>query len=123
TQLDDQLRIRLKNKVHVKSGVERAGHVGELAFVHFLHLLDFGAFFFEFRFQAVDNVVHAVLLSLRVEHKQRFVTIFHGSSSGLLKMFIAETTPLSIAHFSASTARSIVDLTSGFSSSKKRPST
>src|SRR5205814_10677484 len=95
------------------------GDIGKLALIHFLHLLDLSAFFFKFRFQAVDNVVHAVVLALRDKDEQCFVTILHDSSSILLKVFIAETTPLSIAHFTASAARVIVDLTSSFSSSKK----
>src|SRR6266581_5664272 len=94
-----------KNKVHVKARIERPGHIRKLALVHFLHLLDLGALFFEFRFEPVDNVVDALLFSLRIEDEQGFVTFFHGlSSSILLKLFIAETTPLSIAHFTASTA-------------------
>src|SRR5204863_8693969 len=112
-----------ENEVHIKTGIKRAGGVGELAFVHFLHLLDFGALFFEFGFQTLDNVMHALFLPLRVKDEQRFVTILHDSSSILLKVFIAETTPLSIAHFTASAARLIVDLTSSFSSSKKLLST
>src|ERR1041385_4085953 len=123
-ELNDELRIGFENKVHVKARIEGPSRIGELALVHFLHLLDRGALLFEFGFEPINDVVDAVFLSLRIEHEQGFVTFFHVSSSSiLLNVFIAETTPLSIAHFTASTARSTVDLTSGFSSSKKRPRT
>jgi len=123
-QFCDQVWVGMEDKIHIKAGVERAGGVGELTLVHFLNLLDLSAFFFKLRFQAIDNVVHAFFFALRVNNEQRFVTILHGSfSSILLKVFIAETTPLSIAHFTASAARVIVDLTNSFSSSKKLLST
>ena len=89
---------------------------------NFLHLLDLSAFFLKFRFQSIGDLLDGVLFALCVKHKQRFVTVVH-ISWVLLKVFIAETSPLSIAHFTASTARSIVDLTTGFSSSKKRLNT
>src|SRR5262249_3411084 len=120
TQLRDQVRLGVKNKIDVEPGIERPGRVGKRPLVHLLDLLKLGAFFFKLRFHAVDNVVDTVFFSLRIEDQQRLITVLHAfSSSILLKVFIAETTPLSIAHFTASTARSMVDLTSGFSSSKK----
>src|SRR5262249_35866269 len=123
-QFVDQLRVGVKNKVHVKAGVERSGSVGKRPPVHFLHLFNLGAFLLKLGLQAIDNVMHTVLFSLRIDHEQGFITILHGSfSSILLKVFIAETTPLSTAHFTASAARSIVDLASPFSSSKKLLST
>jgi hypothetical protein len=45
TQFGNELRIGMKDKIDVKSGVERSGHVSKLPFVHFLDLLDFRAFF------------------------------------------------------------------------------
>src|ERR1700750_1474450 len=36
TQFGDQLRVGVKNKIHVVTGLELAGHVGKLARVHFL---------------------------------------------------------------------------------------
>src|SRR4029077_5930495 len=98
--------------------------VGKWAPIHLLHLLDLSAFLLKFGLQPIDDIVHAIVFSLGVEDQQRFVTVLHGfSSSFLLKVFIAETTSLSTAHFTASAARSIVDLTSAFSSSKKLLST
>src|SRR6266550_3615126 len=123
-QLRDYSRIGNKDKVHVISGIERTGHIGELALVHFLHLFDLRTFFLKLRFQSVDDFPDGFFFALGVQHQQRFITAVHASSvSVLLKVFIAETSPLSIAHFNASTARPIVDLTSGFSSSKNRFST
>ena len=122
TQLGDQLRVGMENEIHVRAGIEFARDVGKLALVHLLHLLDLGAFFLKFGFEAIDDVFDGVFFALRVEHEQRFVTILHDSGI-LLKVFIAESTPLSIAHFTASTARSIAFFTIGFSSSKKRPRT
>src|SRR6202011_4379290 len=123
-QFVDQIRLSVKNKIHVKAGIQRPGGIRKRSPIHLLHLLDLGAFLLKFRLQSIDNVVHAVFFSLRVEDQQRFVTVLHGScSSILLKVFIAETTPLSTAHFTASATRSIVDLTSGFCSSKKLLST
>src|SRR5438046_1408737 len=122
TQLRNELRIGVKNKVHVRAGIKRPRHIGKLALIHFLHLLDLCAFSLKFRFQSIDNIFDRVFFALRIEHEQRLVTILHDSSV-LLKLFIAETSPLSIAHFTASAARSIVDLTSGFSSSKNRLNT
>ncbi len=112
----------MKNEVHVITGVEFARHVGKLALVHFLDLLDFGAFFLKFGLETIDDVFHGIIPALRIEHEQRFVTVLHDSGI-LLKRFIAESTPLSIAHFTASAARAIVFSTTGISSSKKRPST
>src|SRR6266446_4973690 len=123
-QLRDYTRIGNKDKVHVISGIQRTGHIGELALVHFLHLFDLRTFLLKLRFQSVDDFPDGFFFALGVQHNQRFITAVHASSvSVLLKVFIAETTPLSIAHFNASTARPIVDLTSGFSSSKNRLST
>src|SRR5438876_5568480 len=114
----------MEDKVHIKAGIERPGRVGKLALVHFLHLLDLRALLFKLGLEPVDNVMDAVFLPLGIEDKQCFVTVLHGSSSSiLLKVFIAETTPLSIAHFTASAARVMDDLTSGFCSSKKLLST
>src|SRR5438876_5428606 len=67
TQFRNQLRICVENEVYIKTGIKRAGGIGKLAFVHFLHLLDFVALFYEFGFQTLDNVMHALLLALRVE--------------------------------------------------------
>src|SRR5205814_7918411 len=68
------------------------------------------------------HIFDGVFFALGVEHEQSLVTVLH-CSSVLLKVFIAETSPLSITHFTASTARSIVELTSGLSSSKNRLNT
>src|SRR5437899_170420 len=123
-QLRDYSRIGNKDKVHVISGIERTGHIGELALVHFLHLFDLRTFFLKLRFQSVDDFPDGFFFALGVQHQQRFITAVHASSVPvLLKVFIAETSPLSIAHFNASTARPVVDLTTGFSSSKNRFST
>src|ERR1700730_180620 len=106
----------MENEVDVKAGIQRARHVGKRAFVHFLHLLDLGAFLLNVGLEALDYLVHRILPALGVEHEQRFVTILHDSSD-LLNLFIAETKPLSIAHFTASAAHSMIEVTSGFSSS------
>ena len=121
-QFRDQLRIGVKNEIHVMTGVELARDVGKLALVHLLDLLDLGAFLLKFGLQAIDDVLDGVFLALRIQHEQRFVTVLHDSGN-LLKVFIAESTPLSIAHFTASAARATVFSTSARSSSKKRPRT
>src|SRR4029453_3597267 len=118
----NQLRFGVEDKVHIISGIEWAGHVRKVMLVHFLHLFDLRALFLKLGFQSIDDLLDCVLLALRIQDKQRFITVFHASSV-LLKVFIAEMRPLSIAHFTASTARSIVDRTIGFSSSKKRLNT
>jgi hypothetical protein len=142
-QFPDQLRIGLENEIDVKAGIERTSHIGKLAFIHLLNLLDFGAFLLKLRFKPLNDFVDRILSALGVKHEQRFVTIFHGSSVGWLRtsagetdssrrrggevselnLFIAETKPLSMAHFTASAARSIAESISGFSSSENRPNT
>src|SRR5438105_8760623 len=121
-QFGNQLRVSLKNKVHIKSAVQFARLIGELPLVHFLHLLDFCPFLLKLRFEPVDYVFNGVVFSLRIQHEERFVTIHHDSSA-LLNLFIADVIPLSTAHLMASAARSIIALTVDFSSSKNGDST
>ena len=60
----------MKNEIHIKAGVQRTGHIGKRALVHFLDLLDLRAFFLKFGFQAVDDIFNGVFLALRVENDQ-----------------------------------------------------
>src|SRR5438105_14732407 len=121
-QFRNQLRGGIENEVNVVSGIEFRGHIGELPFIHLLHLLDFRAFLLKLGFEPVDNFFHRLVFPLGVKDEQRFVTIHHDSSI-LLNVFIAATMPLSTAHLIASTERSIADFTSVRSSSKKLPRT
>src|SRR5437016_140866 len=121
-QFRNQLRVSLKNKVHIKSAVEFPSLIRELPLIHFLHLLDFCPLLLKLGFQPVDHVFDGVVFSLRIQHEERFVTIHHDSSA-LLNLFIADVIPLSTAHLIASAARSIIAFTFGFSSSKNGEST
>lgn len=69
----------MENKINVKAAIEFARDVGKLALVHLLHLFDFRALFLKFRFEPIDDVLDGVFFALRVQNKQRFVTIFHDS--------------------------------------------
>ena len=65
-QFRDQLRIGVKNEIHVMPGIELARDVGKLAFVHLLHLLNLGTFLLKFGFQTIDDVFDGVFLALRI---------------------------------------------------------
>src|SRR5438067_2274746 len=122
TKFRNQTRFSVKDKVHKMPRIELACHIRKVPAIHLLDLLDFGALFLKFSLESIDNVFHGVLSALGIKHEQGFVTVIHNSGF-LLNRFIAERTPLSITHFTASPARPIIFSTAGRSSSKNRPRT
>jgi hypothetical protein len=75
--LADELGLGGEDEVDEVAGVERARDVGEMTALETLDLLDVGALFFEFAFEAVDYLVCAFFVAPGVEDQERFVFVFH----------------------------------------------
>ena len=76
-QLGEGRGLGAEDEIDVVAAIERAGDVGELAAIHFLDLLDDGAFVFEIAFEAFDDFFDAFVAAFDIEDQKSFVTVFH----------------------------------------------
>jgi hypothetical protein len=72
------LGIGLENEIDEIAGVERACHVAEVAALHALDGLDFGALLFKFALETLDGLLDGVFVAFLVEDEESFVSVFHG---------------------------------------------
>ena len=66
-QFRDELRVGVKNEIHVMPGIQFARDIRELTFVHLLDLLDLRAFFLKFGLETVDDILDCIIPALGVE--------------------------------------------------------